>query len=80
MISRVRKVNKKGNSEIIMVGWLVGWLDFYGISTFEGYVTPNPFLWKYLVLFQTIHFSMSTQFNCKKKHFYFKLFSLFKQF
>ena len=24
-----------------MVGWLVG---FYGKSTFEGYLTPNPFL------------------------------------
>ena len=31
------------------------------------------------VLFQTIQFSMSTQFNCQK-HFYFKLFSLVKQF
>ena len=28
-------------------GWLVGWLvGVYGISTFEGYLTPNPFLWK----------------------------------
>ena len=25
---------------ILMVGWLVG---FYGISTFAGYLTPNPF-------------------------------------
>ena len=24
-----------------LVGWLVG---FYGISTFFGYLTPNPFL------------------------------------
>ena len=24
--------------------WLVGWLvEFYGISTFVGYLTPNPF-------------------------------------
>ena len=22
---------------------LVGWLGFYGISTFVGYLTPNPF-------------------------------------
>ena len=57
-------------------GWLVG---FYGISTFVGYLTQNPFLCKYSVLFQTICFNMSTQFNCQK-HFYFKLFSLFKQF
>ena len=32
---------------VIVVGngsfWLVG---FYGISTFEGYLTPNPFLCK----------------------------------
>ena len=46
--------------------WLVG---FYGISTFEGYLMPNPFY----VLFQTIQFSMNTQFNYQK-HFYFKLF------
>ena len=27
------------------VGWLVGWLvGFYGISTFVGYLMPNPFL------------------------------------
>ena len=26
-----------------MIDWLFG---FYGISTFEGYLTPNPFLWK----------------------------------
>ena len=50
--------------------WFVG---FYGISTFVGYLTPNPFLCKLSVLFQTIQFSMSTQFNCLK-HFYFKLF------
>ena len=31
------------------------------------------------VLFQTYQFSISTQFNCQK-HFYFKLFSLVKQF
>ena len=57
-------------------GWLVG---FYGISTFVGYLTPNPFLGKYSVLFQTIQFSMNLQFNCQK-HFYFKLFSFVKQF
>ena len=32
-----------------------------------------------IVLFQTIQFSMSTQFNCQK-HSLFKLFNLFKQF
>ena len=42
------------------------------ISTFVGYLMPNPFLCK-SVLFQTNQFSMSTQFNCQK-HFYFKLF------
>ena len=26
-----------------LVGWLVGWFGFYGISTFVGYLTPNPF-------------------------------------
>ena len=27
----------------VLVGWFVG---FYGISTFVGYLTPNPFLCK----------------------------------
>ena len=30
-------------TEILNVGWLV---VFYGISTFVGYLTPNPFLCK----------------------------------
>ena len=55
-----------------LVVWLFG---FYGISTFVGYLMPNPFL--YLV--QTIQFSISTQFN-GQKHFYFKLYNLIKQF
>ena len=46
-----------------MIGWLVG---FYGISTLVGYLTPNPLLCKYSVLFKTIQFTMSTQFNCQK--------------
>ena len=63
-------------------GWLlilfVCLVGFFGISTFVGYLMPNPFLCKLSVLFKTIQFSMSTQFNCQK-YFYFKLFSLFKQ-
>ena len=39
---------------VYMVGWLFG---FYGISTFVGYLMPNPFLCKKSVLFQTIQFS-----------------------
>ena len=42
---------------------------FCGISTFVGYLTPNPFLSKLSVLFKTIRFSMSKQFNCQK-HFF----------
>ena len=50
-------------------GWLVGsWLGFYGLSAFVGYLMTNPFHSKKSVLFQTIHFSMSTQFNFQK-HF-----------
>ena len=52
---------------------------FYGISTFVGYLMPNPFLYKWTVLFQTNQFSMSIQFNCQK-HFYSKLFGLVNQF
>ena len=39
---------------------------FYGISIFVGYLTPTSFLCKWLLLFQTIQFSMSTQFNRQK--------------
>ena len=42
------------------------------VSTFGGYLKPNPFLCKSLQ-FKTIQFTMSTQFN-SKKYFYFKLF------
>ena len=58
-----------GCIHVCLFGWFVG---FYGLSTFVGYLTPNPFLCKYSVLFQTIQFSISTQFKCQK-HFYFKL-------
>ena len=50
---------------------------FYNISTFVGYLIPNPF-YTNKVLFHVIQFSISTRFNCQK-HFYFKLFSLVKQ-
>ena len=52
---------------------------FYSITTFVGYLMPNPFLYKWTVLFQIIQFSISTQFNCQK-HFYFTQFSFIKQF
>ena len=53
-----------------LVGWFVG---FYGISTFVGYLMPNPFLCKESVLMKTVQFSISTQFKCQK-YFHFKLF------
>ena len=52
---------------------------FYDILTFVRHVMPNLFLHKQTLLFQTIQFSTSTQFDFQK-HFYFKLFSLVKQF
>ena len=39
--------------------YVVRLVGFYGISTFVGYLTPNPFLCK-SVLFKTIQFSIST--------------------
>ena len=42
------------------VGSLFG---FYDLSTFVGYLTPNPFLYKTSVLFQTIQSCISTQLN-----------------
>ena len=41
----------------------------HDISTFEGYLMPNPFLYKGTVLFETIQFNISIQFNCQE-HFY----------
>ena len=43
-----------------MVGW---WFEFNGISTLVGYLMPNHFM--QIVQFQTIQFSISTQFKCK---------------
>ena len=55
--------------------WLFG---FYDISTFVGYLMPNPFLNNNQFYFK--QFSLAwVQFNWQK-HFYFKLFSLVKQF
>ena len=45
------------NKFVVSLGYWV-----YGISIFVGYLTPNPFLCK-CVLFKTIQFSISTQFN-----------------
>ena len=56
--------------------WLFG---FSGISTFVDYLMPNSFLYKKRVLFQTIQFSINTEFN-SQKHFCFKQFSSVKQF
>ena len=57
-------------------GWLIVWvlwhINLCGLFNAES-------IFMQIVLFQTIQFSMRTQFNCQK-HFYFKLLSLFKQF
>ena len=39
------KLNVKS---VTIFGWLVGWLGFYGISTFVGYLMTNPFLCKFI--------------------------------
>ena len=44
---------------IYIYSWLVVWL--VGLY----YLTPNPFLYKWSVLFQIIQFSMTTLFNCQ---------------
>ena len=62
-----RKMQK--HEIVFLTRWLGWFVGFYGISTFVGYLTPNPFLYK-SVLFKTIQFSISTQFNCQK-HFHF---------
>ena len=47
------------NGKEVCYGWLVG---FYDISTFVGYLTPNP-IFMQIVQFRAIQFSMSTEFN-----------------
>ena len=33
--------------KVLETWWLVGWLfGFYGVSTFVGYLMPNPFLYE----------------------------------
>ena len=43
-----------------------GLVWFYGTSTIVGYLMPNPFLYIQTFLYQTIQFSISTQFQCQK--------------
>ena len=69
-MSRVFYLNAFDHFFFFGLVWFVG---FYGISALVSYLMPNPFLCKYSILFQTIQFSISTQFNCQK-HFHFKLF------
>ena len=42
--------------------WKKKMVWFYGISIIVGYLMPNPFLYIKSILFQTIQFSISTQF------------------
>ena len=60
----------------IIYNWLVGWFLRH-INLCRLFNAKSIFM--QIVVFQTIQFCMSTQFNCRK-HFYFKLFNLFKQF
>ena len=56
--------------------WLIVWVLWH-INLCGLFKAKSIFM--QIVLFQTIQFSMSTQFNCQK-HFYFKPFSLVKHF
>ena len=58
-------------------GWYVGLVLWY-INLCRLF-NAKSILYKQIVLFLTIQFSISIQFNCKR-HFYFKLFSWVKQF
>ena len=56
-------------SENVLKGMTDSLVVFYDISTFVGYLMPNPFLYKQTVLFQTIQFSISTPINCQNISF-----------
>ena len=60
-----------------MVGWLVGWFLWH-INLCRLF-NAKSISYEQSILFQTIQFCMSMQFN-SQKHFYFKQFSLDKQF
>ena len=51
----------------------------YGISTFVGYLMPNPFYSNKYFYFKQFHLG-KVHSLIVKKHFYFKLFSFVKQF
>ena len=59
-IQRKRTENEDKNTSKSLVVW------YYDISTFVGYSMPNLCLYKLSVLFQTIQFSISTQFDYQK--------------
>ena len=48
------EVNEKFSSHFACL------FGYYGLSTFAGYIMPNPFLYKLTVLIQTIQFRIST--------------------
>ena len=58
-----------------LVGWLVVFLWYISLCCLFNAKS----IFMKIFLFQTIQLSISTQFKCEK-HFYFKLFSLVKQF
>ena len=46
-VLKKRLRNRGETNHVQLDTWLVGWLvGFYGISTFVGYLMPNPFLYK----------------------------------
>ena len=66
-VVNIRNINLRNVSRMSLKEFqFVRLVGFYGISTFVGYLMPNPFLYKYTVLFRTIKLSISTQFNCQK--------------
>ena len=70
------KLTKKKKRGETMIGWLFLWVLRY-INLCRLLNAKSIFMKR--DLFQTIQFSISTQFECEK-HFYFNLFSLVKQF
>ena len=59
---------------------MLGLFGFYGISTIVGHLMPNPFLYIKTVLFQTVQFSINTQFKCEQVLFQAVQFSRSTQF
>ena len=71
-LKSTRLIVMEQSNDFLMVVWVLRHINLCRLFNAKSIFIP-------IVLLQIIQFSMSTQF-IRQQHFYFKLFSLFKQF